>query len=99
MMNDRRKSDRPVVVAKRSNKAGEPGEKVERRGLAKRKTPRQNTDGTKGLDALKQFFHLLVGFAISVTPKGISQVAPRLPGRNEKSFRTPFISLPLSSSW
>jgi group II intron reverse transcriptase/maturase len=45
MMNDRRKSDRPVVVTKSSNKAGEPAaERVERRGLAKGKTPRQNTD-------------------------------------------------------
>jgi RNA-directed DNA polymerase len=45
MMNDRRKSDRPVVVTKRSNKAGEPAaESVERRGLAKGKTPRQNTN-------------------------------------------------------
>jgi RNA-directed DNA polymerase len=44
MMNDRRKSDRPVVVTKSSNKAGEPAaERVERRGLAKGKTPRQNT--------------------------------------------------------
>jgi RNA-directed DNA polymerase len=47
MMNDRRKSDRPVVVTKPSNKAGEPAaERVERRGLAKGKTPRQNTDRT-----------------------------------------------------
>ena len=45
MMNDRRKSDRPVVVTKSSNKAGEPAaERMERRGLAKGKTPRQNTD-------------------------------------------------------
>ena len=45
MMDDRRKSDRPVVVTKSSNKAGEPAaERVERRGLAKGKTPRQNTD-------------------------------------------------------
>src|SRR6266404_1645398 len=47
MMNDRRKSDRPVVVTKSSNKAGEPAaERMERRGLAKGKTPRQNTDRT-----------------------------------------------------
>ena len=47
MMNDRRKSDRPIVVTKRSNKAGEPAaERVERRGLAKGKTPRQNTERT-----------------------------------------------------
>jgi group II intron reverse transcriptase/maturase len=45
MMNDRRKSDRLVVVTKPSNKAGEAAaERVERRGLAKGKTPRQNTD-------------------------------------------------------
>jgi group II intron reverse transcriptase/maturase len=45
MMNDRRKSDRPVVVTKSSNKATEvAAERVERRGLAKGKTPRQNTD-------------------------------------------------------
>ena len=45
MMNDRRKSDRPVVVTKRSNKVTEvAAESVERRGLAKGKTPRQNTD-------------------------------------------------------
>jgi RNA-directed DNA polymerase len=47
MKNDRRKSDRPVVATKHSNKAGEPAaESVERRGLAKGKTPRQNTDRT-----------------------------------------------------
>ncbi len=47
MVNDRRKSDRPVVVTKRSNKATEvAAERVERRGLAKGKTPRQNTDRT-----------------------------------------------------
>lgn len=45
MMNDRRKSDRPVVATKSSNKAGEPAaERMERRGLAKGKTPRQNTN-------------------------------------------------------
>ena len=45
MMNDRRKSDRPVVVTKPSNKAKRvAAERVERRGLAKGKTPRQNTD-------------------------------------------------------
>jgi RNA-directed DNA polymerase len=45
MMNDRRKSDRPVVATKLSNKAGEPAaERVERRGLAKGNTPRQNTN-------------------------------------------------------
>jgi group II intron reverse transcriptase/maturase len=48
MMNDRRKSDRPVVVTKPSNKATEvAAERVERRGLAKGKTPRQNTDRTQ----------------------------------------------------
>ena len=47
MMNDRRKSDRPIVVTKSSNKATEVGaERMERRGLAKGKTPRQNTDRT-----------------------------------------------------
>jgi group II intron reverse transcriptase/maturase len=47
MKNDRRKSDRPVVVTKPSNKATEvAAERVERRGLAKGKTPRQNTDRT-----------------------------------------------------
>jgi RNA-directed DNA polymerase len=45
MKNDRRKSDRPVVAAKPSNKATPvAAERVERRGLAKGKTPRQNTD-------------------------------------------------------
>src|SRR2546425_8480964 len=45
MKNDRRKSDRPVVATKHSNKATEmAAERVERRGLAKGKTPRQNTD-------------------------------------------------------
>ncbi len=45
MKNDRRKSDRPVVVTKPSNKAGEPeAERVERRGLAKGKPTRQNTN-------------------------------------------------------
>src|SRR6266446_3266664 len=52
MMNGRRKSDRPVVAAKLANKAevtaNDAGalvaEQVERRGLAKGKTPRQNTD-------------------------------------------------------
>lgn len=52
MMNGRRKSDRPVVAAKPANKAGvtanEAGalvaERVERRGLAKGKPPRQNTN-------------------------------------------------------
>jgi group II intron reverse transcriptase/maturase len=47
MKNDRRKSDRPVVVTKPSNKATEvAAERVERRGLAKGKTPRQNTNRT-----------------------------------------------------
>src|SRR6266851_8220556 len=54
MMNGRRKSDRPVVVTKPANKAGpatnnvEPSvaEWVERRGLAKGKPPRQNTNRT-----------------------------------------------------
>jgi RNA-directed DNA polymerase len=47
MMNDRRKSDRPVVATKSSNKATEvAAERMERRGLAKGKTPRQNTDRT-----------------------------------------------------
>ncbi len=52
MMNGRRKSDRPVVVTKPANKAGEVAtaanapvaERVERRGLAKGKPPRQNTN-------------------------------------------------------
>jgi len=52
MMNGRRKSDRPVVATKRANKAGElaivtnkpVAEQVERRGLAKGKPPRQNTN-------------------------------------------------------
>ena len=45
MMNGRRKSDRPVVATKPANKTGAPeAEQVERRGLAKGKTPRQNTD-------------------------------------------------------
>ena len=47
MKNDRRKSDRPVVATKFSNKATEvAAERMERRGLAKGKTPRQNTDRT-----------------------------------------------------
>lgn len=45
MMNGRRKSDRPVVATKPANKTGAPAaEQVERRGLAKGKTPRQNTN-------------------------------------------------------
>jgi len=52
MMNGRRKSDRPVVVTKPANKAGElatvanepVAEQVERRGLAKGKPPRQNAN-------------------------------------------------------
>ncbi len=45
MKNDRRKSDRSVVVTKPSNKAGEPvAERVERRDLAKGKPTRQNTN-------------------------------------------------------
>jgi RNA-directed DNA polymerase len=52
MMNGRRKSDRPVVATKPANKAGVTAkdagalaaEQVERRGLAKGKPPRQNTD-------------------------------------------------------
>src|SRR6202047_849545 len=45
MMDDRRKSDRPVVATKPANKAGEPGaERVERRGVGKGKPPRQNTN-------------------------------------------------------
>jgi len=45
MMNGRGKSDRPVVATKPANKAGAPvAEWVERRGLAKGKTPRQNTN-------------------------------------------------------
>jgi group II intron reverse transcriptase/maturase len=51
-MNGRRKSDKPVVVTKPANKAGElataanapVAEQVERRGLAKGKPPRQNTN-------------------------------------------------------
>src|SRR4030095_4457553 len=54
MMNGRRKSDRPVVATKRANKvdrsANDAGvlmaERVERRGLAKGKSPRQNTNRT-----------------------------------------------------
>src|SRR5437763_13833803 len=49
MMNGRRKSDRPVVATKPANKVGElaaanmpMAERVERRGLAKGKPPRQN---------------------------------------------------------
>lgn len=52
MMNGRRKSDRPVVATKPANKAGVSAndagalvaEQVERRGLAKGKPPRQNTN-------------------------------------------------------
>jgi RNA-directed DNA polymerase len=45
MMNGRRKSDRPVVATKPANKAeASAAEQVERRGLAKGKTPRQNTN-------------------------------------------------------
>ena len=52
MMNGRRKSDRPVVATKPANKIGPAtndnavsmAEQVERRGLAKGKTPRQNTN-------------------------------------------------------
>ena len=52
MMNGRRKSDRPVVATKPANKAGATtndvevprAERVERRGLAKGKSPRQNTN-------------------------------------------------------
>ncbi len=52
MMNGRRKSDRPVVATKPANKAGPAtndvavpvAERVERRGLAKGKPPRQNTN-------------------------------------------------------
>src|SRR5712671_161784 len=45
MMNGRRKSDRPVVATKPANKTGAPvAEQVERRGLAKGKPPRQNTN-------------------------------------------------------
>ena len=52
MMNGRRKSDRPVVATKpankaevRANKAHAPAaERVEQRGLAEGKTPRQNTN-------------------------------------------------------
>src|SRR5437763_5052698 len=51
MMNGRRKSDRPVVATKPANKVGELAaanmpmpERVERRGLAKGKPPRQNTN-------------------------------------------------------
>src|SRR4030095_11864021 len=47
MMNDRRKSDRPVVATKSPNKATEVAAgRMERRGLAKGKTPRQNTNRT-----------------------------------------------------
>ena len=52
MMNGRRKSDRPVVATKPTNKVGSAtndvkesmAEQVERRGLAKGKPPRQNTN-------------------------------------------------------
>ncbi len=52
MMNGRRKSDRPVVATKPANKVGSEtndveesmAERVERRGLAKGKPPRQNTN-------------------------------------------------------
>jgi len=52
MMNGRRKSDRPVVATKPANKVGSTtndvaapkAEGVERRGLAKGKPPRQNTN-------------------------------------------------------
>jgi RNA-directed DNA polymerase len=52
MMNGRRKSDRPVVATKSANKAGTvandagvlAAERVEPRGLAEGKTPRQNTN-------------------------------------------------------
>jgi len=52
MMNGRRKSDRPVVATKPANKVGSAmndvavpmAEQVERRGLAKGKPPRQNTN-------------------------------------------------------
>ncbi len=52
MMNGRRKSDRPVVATKPANKVGAStnnvgaaaAEQVERRGLAKGKPPRQNTN-------------------------------------------------------
>jgi RNA-directed DNA polymerase len=45
MMNGSRKSDRPVVATKPANKTGAPvAEQVERRGLAKGKPPRQNTN-------------------------------------------------------
>ena len=45
MMNGRRKSDRPVVATKPANKAeASAAERVERRGLAKGKPPRQNTN-------------------------------------------------------
>jgi len=52
MMNGRRKSDRPVVATKPANKVGTTtndvevpmAERVERRGLAKGKPPRQNTN-------------------------------------------------------
>jgi RNA-directed DNA polymerase len=52
MMDDRRKSDRPVVATKPANKVGamasnadaSTAERVERRGLAKGKPPRQNTN-------------------------------------------------------
>jgi group II intron reverse transcriptase/maturase len=52
MMNGRRKSDRPVVATKPANKVGSAtndveesmAERVERRGLAKGKPPRQNTN-------------------------------------------------------
>jgi RNA-directed DNA polymerase len=58
MMNGSRKSDRPVVATKPANKAGSApnddaaptAEGVERRGLAKGKPPRQNTDRAQDRD-------------------------------------------------
>src|SRR5690242_8618515 len=52
MMNGRRKSDKPIVATKPANKVGPSrnevevpaAEQVERRGLAKGKPPRQNTN-------------------------------------------------------
>src|SRR6267143_1890000 len=61
MMNGRRKSDRPVVATKPANKVGASAndagalmaERVERRGLAKGKPPRQNTNRALDREAVQ----------------------------------------------
>jgi RNA-directed DNA polymerase len=58
MMNGRRKSDRPIVATKPANKAdSSAAEQVERRGLAKGKPPRQNTN--RALD--REIVHSALG--------------------------------------